>query len=92
MSFYKCLVLENSNIIIIWFIFVVSAYATKYHNMFEYLELFGKFISFISKFEIKENKEKMIYYLKPLLLFNDSKKCEHRKNVIYSFLAIFKVQ
>lgn len=41
MSFYKCLVLENSNIIIIWFIFVVSAYATKYHNMFEYLELFG---------------------------------------------------
>lgn len=90
MSFYKCLVLENSNIIIIWFIFVVSAYAK--YNMFEYLELFGKFISFISKFEIKENKEKMIYYLKPLLLLNDSKKCEHPKDVIYSFLAIFKVQ
>lgn len=47
MPFYKCLVLENRNITIIWFVFVISTYATKYHNIFEYLELFGKFISFI---------------------------------------------
>lgn len=42
--------------------------------MFKYLELFGKFISFIKL----ENKEKLIYYLKLLLPLNDlKKKCEH---------------